>query len=58
MIAKNELRRAIEVFFGLADAGEADFAAQDDHGFEERRGVLAAADGYADGLEHGAGFQA
>ena len=47
-----------EVFFGLADAGEADFAAQHDHGFEERRGVLAAADGYADWLKHGAGFQA
>jgi hypothetical protein len=42
--------------FGLADAGEADFAAEDGHGFKERRRVLASADGDADGLKHRPGL--
>jgi hypothetical protein len=37
--------------FSLAYAFEAEVAAEDDHGFKERRGVLASADGDADGLE-------
>ncbi len=37
---------------------KADVAAEDDHGFEERRGVFASAYGDSDGLEHGAGLQA
>jgi hypothetical protein len=44
--------------FGLADAGEAEVAAEDGQGFKERRRVFASADGDADGLEHGAGFEA
>jgi hypothetical protein len=48
----------LQVDFGLADAGQAGFFAQDNHGFEEGRGVFASADGYPNGLEHGAGFQA
>jgi hypothetical protein len=41
----------VEVFFGLAEAGEAEVAAEDRHGFKERRGIFASADGDADGLE-------
>ena len=42
----------------MADAFEADVAAQDGHGFKERRRVFASADGDADGLEHGTGLEA
>ncbi len=45
--------KRFEAGFGLADAGEADLAAEDNHGFKERRRVLASADGDPDGLEHG-----
>ncbi len=44
--------------FGLADAREADFAAEDDQGFKERRRVFAPADGHPDRLEHRTGFEA
>ena len=43
--------------FGLADSFEANFAAEDGHGFKQRRRVFASADGDADGLKHGAGLQ-
>ena len=33
-------------------------AAQNGHGFKQRRSILAPADGHADGLEHGAGLHA
>jgi len=46
----------LQAFFGLADACEADVAAQNGHGFKQGRRVLASAHGDADGLEHGAGF--
>jgi len=42
--------------FGLADAGEAEFAAEDGHGLKERGRVFASADGDADGLECLAGL--
>jgi hypothetical protein len=41
----------LEAGFGLADAGQAEVAAEDDHGFKERRRVFASADGDPDGLE-------
>ena len=44
--------------FGLADAGEANLAAEDNHGFKKRRRVFASADGDPDGLEHGTGLEA
>ena len=44
--------------FGLADAFQAHVAAQNGHGFKQRRRILAAADGDPDGLEHGTGFEA
>ena len=44
--------------FGLLNASEAHIAAEDNHGFKERRRVLAPADGDPDGLEHGAGLEA
>lgn len=42
----------------MTDALEADVAAEDGHGFKERRGVFAAADAYAEGLDHAASFEA
>ena len=50
------LNRAFKVGFGFLDAGEADIAAKDDHGFKERRRVFASADGDADGLKHRTGL--
>ena len=44
--------------FGLTEAGEAEVAAEDGHGFKERRRVLASADGHPDGLKHGTGLEA
>ncbi len=43
--------------FGLTDAGEAEFVAEDGHGFKERRRVFTSADGDADGLEGLPGLQ-
>ena len=43
--------------FGLLDAGQARFAAQDYQGFKERRRVLASADGDPYGLEGLPGLQ-
>jgi len=34
----------VQVGFGLANTSQADFAAEDSHGFKKRRGVFAAAD--------------
>src|SRR6476660_5573616 len=48
----------MELGFSLADAFEADVAAEDGHGFKKRRRVLTPADGHADGLKHGTGFEA
>jgi hypothetical protein len=45
------LTERLQAGCGLADAGEAEIAAEDGHGFKERRGVLASADGDADGLK-------
>ena len=41
----------LQAGFGLADAGKADVASEDGHGFKQRRRVFAAADGDPDGLE-------
>src|ERR1039458_8706732 len=43
--------------FGLLDAGEAELAAEDNHGFKERRRVFASANGHPDGLEGLPGLQ-
>ena len=47
----------MKAFFGLADAGEAQLAAEDNHGFKQRRRVFASADGDTDWLEHLPGLQ-
>jgi hypothetical protein len=47
----------LQARFCLVDSFEADLAAEDNHGFKERRGVLASADGDADGLEGLPGLQ-
>jgi hypothetical protein len=47
----------LQAFFGLADACEAELAAEDGHGFKERRRVFTSADGDADGLEGLPGLQ-
>jgi hypothetical protein len=47
----------LQAGFGLVDAGEAEFAAEDGHGFKERRRVFASADGDPDGLEGLPGLQ-
>jgi len=44
--------------FGLEDAGEAEVATEDGHGFKEGRGIFTAADGDADGLKGGPGLEA
>jgi hypothetical protein len=41
----------LQAGFGLADAGEAEIAAEDGHGFKERRGVFSSADGDPYGLK-------
>ena len=47
----------LQVVFGLLDALEADIAAEDNHGFKERRRILASANCDPDGLKHRPGFQ-
>jgi hypothetical protein len=47
----------LKAFYGLADAGKTDIAAEDGHGFKERWRVFAAANGDADGLEGLPGLQ-
>jgi hypothetical protein len=41
----------LKAFFGLANALKANFVAENNHGFKERRRVLASANGDPDGLE-------
>ena len=47
----NTSTERLKAIFGLADALKADLAAEDNHGFKERRSVLASADGHPNGLE-------
>ena len=46
------------MFYGLADALQAEVAAEDDEGFKEGGRVFAAADGDANGLEGLPGLEA
>ena len=48
----------LKTCLGLANAGQAEVAAEDGHGFKKRGGVFASADGDADGLEGLPGLQA
>jgi hypothetical protein len=49
--------KRLKAGFGLAEAGEADIAAEDSHGFKERRRVFTSADRDPDGLEGLPGLQ-